>query len=95
MKCSRINEWYHDISGSIGDSQAFMVVSEPTRMHETPSNSRLSHTAIVAHKPTSSTLLLHNIHIDISNKVHLVLYSCVIAITSLLLVCLLIYFIRK
>lgn len=30
---SRVDKWDHDVSGAVGDSEAFVVVSEAARVH--------------------------------------------------------------
>lgn len=51
-----INKGNHYVTSSLRGGQSFMVVSQPSRMNEHPALSRRSDAAVVADKPTTSTL---------------------------------------
>ena len=55
-RSSRVDEGYHNIPCSLGDSEPLMPVGEPARVHEAPAQPGLGHTTVVAQEPTPTAL---------------------------------------
>lgn len=52
----RVDEGNHDVSGALGDAQTLVVMGEAARVHQHPTLARILHGAVVADKPTATTL---------------------------------------
>ncbi len=51
-----IYKGYHDIASALGGGEAFVVVGQTARVHQSPANTERCHTAVISEEPHSTAL---------------------------------------